>query len=305
MLSDDKKKAPTAGFLVVPNLDDAVAYYTRVFGATEAERYQDTRGKVWYAVIHIFDLPIQLMEPFPSMGLFAPATPDGSTADASALVVNLRDVDAAFNTAIRSGSTPIIAPQHNPIDGTRSSDFRDPFGHRWQIRLDTKPAVVPALVVPNLDQAVQFNVSVFKASEKQRVVHPVDKKAQSTITVGSGSMLLLEASPARSLAPLPISTTYRDSSMLALTVPDLDATYTAAIKAGATPIITPHDAYWGDRYAEFRLPFSPIRAAGCGVEETPIGVSPTEMQKTFNKFLVDNNNPLSPAEVIGDKMVTS
>jgi len=85
MLSDDKKKAPTAGFLVVPNLDDAVAYYVRVFGATETERYQDQRGKVWYAVIHILDVPIQLMEPFPSMGLFAPATPGSGTADSSAL----------------------------------------------------------------------------------------------------------------------------------------------------------------------------------------------------------------------------
>jgi len=305
MLSQDKKKAPTAGFLVVPNLDDAVAYYTRVFGATEAERYQDTRGKVWYAVIHIFDLPIQLMEPFPSMGLFAPDPTTGGTADASALVINLRNIDTPFNTAVRSGSTPIVTPQHNPIDGTRTADFRDPFGHRWQIRLDTKPGIVPAMVVPNLDQAVGFNVTVFKASEKQRVIHPIDKTSQSTLTLGAGSMLLLEASPSRSLAPLPISTTYRDSSMLAFTVPDLDATYTAAIKAGATPIITPHDAYWGDRYAEIRLPFSPIRAAGCGVEETPIPVSPTDMQKTFDKFLVDNNNPLSPAEAIGDKMVTS
>lgn len=87
MLSTDKAHAPIAGFLVVPNLDRAVAFYSAVFGAVEAERYADKSGEVWYSVLQVLGVPLQLMEPFEEMawwpGPRALARPPAATATCS------------------------------------------------------------------------------------------------------------------------------------------------------------------------------------------------------------------------------
>jgi PhnB protein len=129
MITKDKKKAPVAGFLVVRELDEAVKFYSKVFGAEEAERYQDPKGKVWYAVIDIVGSPVQLMEPFRDMGLLSQRKKP-TTADSSMLSVSVKDVDETFKRAIRAGALPIIEPQ-DAYWGDRYAEFRDPNGFRW------------------------------------------------------------------------------------------------------------------------------------------------------------------------------
>ena len=131
MLKKDKGKAPVAGYLVVRSLDDAMKYYKKVFGAAEAERYEDNKGKVWYSVLSINDSPLQIMEPFKDMALVATSQRAKATAgDSSMLSVAVDDVDATFKAAIANGGKSIIEP-HNAYWGDRYAEFRDPFGHRW------------------------------------------------------------------------------------------------------------------------------------------------------------------------------
>lgn len=129
MLTKDKKKAPVAGFLVVPDLDDALKFYKRVFEAEEDERYQDPRGKVWYSVVRLLGEPLQLMEPDRQMGLVA-AKRSAPSGDSSMLTLSVKDVDDTFKKAVRSGAKPIIEPQ-DAYWGDRYAEFRDPFGFRW------------------------------------------------------------------------------------------------------------------------------------------------------------------------------
>lgn len=128
MLKKDKTKAPIAGFLVVRNLDDALKFYKKVFGAEEAERYQDPKGKVWYAVAHLEGAPLQFMEEFADMGLVA-APKRASRGDSSMLSITVDDVDNTFKKAIKAGATAIIEPQ-DAYWGDRYAEFRDISGHR-------------------------------------------------------------------------------------------------------------------------------------------------------------------------------
>ena len=45
---------------------------------------------------------------------------------------------------------------------------------------------------------------------------------------------------------------------LHLSVPDCDAAAAKALAAGATTIMAPFDAFWGDRYAEVLDPFGHV-----------------------------------------------
>src|SRR5438270_6311605 len=102
-----------------------------------------------------------------------------------------------------------------------------------------------------------------------------------------------------------------DTAMIAVAVDDVDETFKKALENGATPILEPHDAYWGDRYAEFRdqagVRYS-IGNAACGdvpavtSETNPDTVSeltPAEIKEKFDNFQKDHNNPASPAKIVG------
>ena len=116
------------GYLVVNKMDDAVKYYEKVFGAEEAERFQDPSGKVWHAQLTIQGTRLLLMESFEDMELIAPTK--SAQGDRSMLVVFVKDVDETYKTALRAGGTGMVEPFES-FWGDRYAEFRDPFGHRW------------------------------------------------------------------------------------------------------------------------------------------------------------------------------
>lgn len=134
--------APITGYLVVTKFDDAVKYYSDVFGAQEAERHQDPSGKVWHAQLLLMGVRLLLMEPFEDMELVAPgrrgAASAASKGDSSMLMVFVPNVDEAFDRALRAGGTPIIKPWDS-FWGDRYAEFRDPFGHRWALNYPLEP----------------------------------------------------------------------------------------------------------------------------------------------------------------------
>ena len=305
MIKKDKQKAPVAGFLVVPNLDDAVKFYSKAFGAVLSERYEDPRGKVWYAVLHIGGVPLQLMEPFRDMGLVA-APKKKKQNDSDMLAITVADVDKTFAKAIQAGATAIVDPQFDAQTGARFGELRDPFGHRWKLTQGTKSKrkgakmqtqIEPVHIVRRLDEAVKFQTTVFGAKVAQRFTHPQDKNLQAVVQIRGSHLRLMQSVKAARLATRPVSG--NDSSMVSVTVPNVDSTYKKAIKAGAKGIIAPQDAYWGDRYAEFK-DISGLRYACCG--DKTLGaevINPADLQKKFTNFLDDHGQPKSPAKVVG------
>jgi len=126
------KRPPVTGYLVVPKLDDAVQFYSKVFGAQENQRYKDESGKVWFAEMSLQGNRLQLMEAMPDMELVPRQQSHLAAAggDSHMLSLDVDDVDGIFERAIAAGATPIIAP-YNAHWGDRYAEFRDPFLHRW------------------------------------------------------------------------------------------------------------------------------------------------------------------------------
>lgn len=300
MTKDDKEKAPVGEFLVVKELDAAVKFYKKAFGAQEEERYQDPRGKVWYAIVHIEGIPLQLMEPFRDMGLIAKAATGGDT---SMVAFSHPDVNGTFQKAIRAGAKAIVEPQHSAFSGERFAQVRDPFGHRWWIKHGSHVLLEGALVVADIAKAVNFQKAVFGATEEERYLDPRDQIRQTSMQILGARLYLTEPFPETRLVARTRRLAEGDSSMLTVSLKDVDATFEKAIAHGGTAIIEPQDAYWGDRYAEFRAPFG-VRLSCCG--RVPIReeeIDPPELQKRFEDFLAEHDNPKSPAKVVGVKNV--
>jgi hypothetical protein len=94
-----------------------------------------------------------------------------------------------------------------------------------------------------------------------------------------------------------------DSAMVTVIEDDIDGMFERALENGATPIVEPQDAFWGDRYAEFR-DVSGLRVSSCG--ETTLAeavVNPADLQQELNNYLTIHNDPTTPAQAVDVKNV--
>jgi PhnB protein len=303
MLGNDKQKAPISSLLVVNELDRATDFYFSAFGAVEVERYADPEGKVWYAVIHILGTPVQLMEPFPDMGMVAS---EGGDTDSIIHTVAVSDANATFRRAIEGGASAILEP-HRAAWDEQHAEFRDPFGHRWACgnRLlkhdQARLPVSPSLVVQDLDQTVQWYNQVLGASAPVRFAGPKPDAPFGVVRIGDAPLQFTAAAPEHKLvAHGAKGRPGGDIAALALSVDNVDQVFKEAIARGATPIIEPQVAYWGDRYAEFRDLNGVRVASGCGQQTLANAVvDPPDAQAAFRNFLRENQYPGSPAAAVG------
>jgi PhnB protein len=116
-------------YLVVDNAAEAIAFYTRAFGATELYRMPGPDGRIMHAEILLGDCPIMLCDPAPDMGAQSPRSFGGS---AASLFLYVPDVDAAFARATAAGAT-VKAPLMNMFWGDRYGSVDDPYGYTWQM----------------------------------------------------------------------------------------------------------------------------------------------------------------------------
>ncbi|MEL6447592.1 MAG: VOC family protein [Pseudomonadota bacterium] len=117
-------------YLQVTNSGDAIAWYTKVFGAREYRaRLVAPDGACMNAAIEIEGTHIMLADGMPSIGSVSPETLSGTS-----VVLNLHvaDADATFARAIEAGATEVF-PMADQFYGDRAGRVRDPFGHHWII----------------------------------------------------------------------------------------------------------------------------------------------------------------------------
>ncbi len=114
---------------VVPDADDAAAWYTRAFGAEEESRIPLPGGKVLSVVLRFGSSRVHVASEFPEFGVVSPLTIGGT---ATVLQINTDDADALWSRALDAG-----AEVHHEIAdqfwGERHGQLTDPFGHRWNI----------------------------------------------------------------------------------------------------------------------------------------------------------------------------
>jgi len=116
-------------YLCVDGADAAIAFYTKVLGATEKVRMGAPQGKIGHAELELGDSILMLADEHPEVGFLGPRTVGGTPVTIS---VYVEDVDAVYERAVAEGASA-ERPVENQFYGDRTGQFQDPFGHRWHV----------------------------------------------------------------------------------------------------------------------------------------------------------------------------
>jgi PhnB protein len=131
------KPIPEGYQTVTPHvvLDDcarAIDFYTKAFGAKERMRMPGPGGKIAHAEIKIGDSIVMMNDEMPSMpgqpGVYK--SPKAAGFATAALFLYVKDVDAAFERAVKAGCT-VRTPVTDMFWGDRWGQVIDPFGLTW------------------------------------------------------------------------------------------------------------------------------------------------------------------------------
>ncbi len=117
--------------LVVDGADDAIAFYTAVFGAELVERFTDPDGKVVHALLRAGPATWAVKD----ADGYDPAPGAGGLPVILALYVD--DPDAVAELMVDRGGTVIFEVRDHPY-GDRGGRLADPFGHAWMIAARTE-----------------------------------------------------------------------------------------------------------------------------------------------------------------------
>jgi len=158
----------------------------------------------------------------------------------------VEDADAVYASAIRAGATGLRAPADQPW-GDRTGVLKDPSGNVWEITThhnsahitrDTR-SIVPGFNPRGANQFIEFAKQAFDAKEAFMLKKPDGNVAHARIRVGDSILAVVEGSA--EMEPMPFH--------LHMYVPDTDAVYQSALRAGAKPMRPPRDEPYGDRAA--------------------------------------------------------
>ena len=136
--------------------------------------------------------------------------------------------------------------------------------------------ISPYLVVDGAEKIINFMKEAFGA----QVVHeptmrPDGKIMHAELKIGE-SMIMIADSSERAKAT---------SVTLYLYVPNVDAVYQKALKAGATSLMEPADQFYGDRSGGVTDPAGNRWFIGTHIED----VSPAELKKRAAEFMKQQN----------------
>jgi PhnB protein len=257
--------------LVLRDAAAAIDFYKRAFGATELMRFAQPSGQIMHAEIQLGDSRIAIAPEAPQWGNLSPQALRGS---AVPIQLYVEDVDAFAERAVAAGAKVLI-PVANQFYGDRAGRLADPFGHVWivgthkeDVTADemrrraeawraksghpTTPepstegsyVVEPYLPVQNASRLLDFLKQAFAAEETSRHTRPDGSIAHAEVRIGDSAIGIGDSIE---LQPAPTA--------LHLYVPDADAIYARALRAGATSVQEPADQHYGDREAGVKDPF--------------------------------------------------
>jgi PhnB protein len=116
-------------YLIFVNTVEAMAFYTKVFGAKEKLRMQSHEGRMHHAEIVIGDSVLMMADEHPEIQTFAAAHYGGSPVS---LMVYVDDCDTTYAQALDAGATSLREPADQPY-GDRMAGVLDPFGYKWWV----------------------------------------------------------------------------------------------------------------------------------------------------------------------------
>jgi uncharacterized glyoxalase superfamily protein PhnB len=132
--------------------------------------------------------------------------------------------------------------------------------------------ITPYLVVNGAEKVIRFMKDAFGAQVAfEPMMRPDGKIMHAELKIGDSIVMISDASEH---APA-------TSDMLHLYVPNVDAVYQKALKAGATSETEPSDQFYGDRSGGVRDPAGNRWFIATHIEDVP----PPELKKRATEFL--------------------
>ncbi|TCL75528.1 VOC family protein [Rhizobium sp. BK251] len=114
-------------YIQVDGAAKAAEFYTRAFGAKEAERLPlDEQGRTMHLHLYVNGSSLMLCDFYPEHG-FPAVTPQGYTLQ---LILKDADIDAWWKRAVEAGAE-VVMPLDVMFWGDRYGQLRDPFGVIW------------------------------------------------------------------------------------------------------------------------------------------------------------------------------
>jgi len=116
-------------YLHVRNAAEAIAFYTKAFGAREKFRLTEPGGRIGHAELDFDGATLMLADEFPEYGIRGPQAIGGTSVT---IHLHVDNADEMIRRAAEAGAEIESEPKDH-FHGERSGCVRDPFGHRWTI----------------------------------------------------------------------------------------------------------------------------------------------------------------------------
>ena len=131
-------------------------------------------------------------------------------------------------------------------------------------------SITPSFCVDGAQKFISFLKEVFAAQDRFRMDGPGGKVMHAELSIGDSAVMVSDVMP-----QWPAK-----SNALYVYVDDVDATYERALKAGATSVRAPENAFYGDRNSAVLDPFGNMWSIATHVED----VTPDELKKRAEAF---------------------
>ena len=116
-------------YLYFKNTAEAIAFYSKVFGATERMRMPDKNGRIMHAEINIGDCCIMMADENPAVGAYSTEHFGGAP---MSLMLYVEDCETVYKQALNAGAKSLREPA-DQFYGDRMAGVSDPFGFHWWI----------------------------------------------------------------------------------------------------------------------------------------------------------------------------
>jgi PhnB protein len=156
----------------------------------------------------------------------------------------------------------MVSPLHNAKEDASMAVKPIPDGYH---------SVTPYLLTAEAARLIDFLKQAFAAEEHERVSRPDGAIMHAEVRIGDSVVMMGEPMPP--LAPMPAS--------LHVYVPDVDAVYQRALRAGATSVMEPADQFYGDRSGGVKDPFGNLWWIGTHKEDVP----PDELARRARAYM--------------------
>ena len=147
--------------------------------------------------------------------------------------------------------------------------------------------LTPYMPVENAATAIEFYKNAFGAEQKYCIKTPDGKIGHAELLIGDNAFMFADFCPEWGHQKNP-----KDGGSpmsIYLTVPDADATFAQALKAGATELMKPEDMFYGHRVSRIKDPFGYEWSIATVLEE----LSQDESQRRMDEMVAKSSKKAS------------